>query len=409
MSARSTSRPSVRPRRAKKRRAGPKRAAKNRLRVRRSRPPSSKASPPRRRRWLFWVAGVVAVMALGAGLSGYAYLAWRRTAPSATRRSVAVSWPVDLDAREGARLLSELGLTDDPVKMELFLRLRDGARCFVAGPHLLPMGATPSELLAALCRSDDRPKAKITVPEGFHRFAIARRLEEAGVVSAEAFLAATADRRLLHRLEVDEADTAVADSAEGYLFPATYVFSIDSPADGVVERMVTETKRRFARLASEHAEGLRRLEEDLGFGRREVLVLASMVEKEAAVAEERPLIASVFLNRLIDPEFPHLQSDPTAVYGCWVMPKAVAACADFDGRARGAINRDRDNIYSTYVTRGLPPGPIANPGDASIAAVLAPAETDFRFFVAKGEGRHAFSVTFTEHTAAVKRLRALTR
>jgi len=149
------------------------------------------------------------------------------------------------------------------------------------------------------------------------------------------------------------------------------------------------------------------LQAELGLDRRAVVTLASMVEKEAAVAEERPIIASVFLNRLRKDDFARLQSDPTALYGCLAMPEKIAACDQFDGKASGALNRDVDNVYSTYVTKGLPPGPIANPGAASVEAVLNPAETSYLFFVAKGKGRHAFSESYDEHNAAVKRLREM--
>jgi UPF0755 protein len=93
------------------------------------------------------------------------------------------------------------------------------------------------------------------------------------------------------------------------------------------------------------------------------------------------------------------------MYGCLALRDAIPACRDWDGRASGAINRDEKNSFSTYVTRGLPPGPIANPGDGSIAAVLEPAETSFYFFVAKGQGRHSFSETYDDHLQAVKRQR----
>jgi UPF0755 protein len=378
----------------------------NKLRAATKRRP---AAPARRRRWPFVVAGLVVALSLGVAASVTAYLGWRRAAPPSDRPNVAVSWPEGLDAAEAAALLADLGLTNDALWMEIFLRLRDGPSCFTPGPHLLPTGATPAELLAALCRSEDRPAVKVTIPEGFHRFAIASRLEKAGVVSSAAFLAATGNRPLLHRLEVDEATVAHADTAEGYLFPATYQFPIDSTPEAVLTRLVAEARQRFARLSERHADGWARLKSDLGFGRREVIILASMVEKEAAVAEERAVIASVFLNRLRDPAFPHLQSDPTAVYGCLVMPAAIAACEGFEGRATGAINRDRANAYSTYVTRGLPPGPIANPGEASIAAVLAPADTPYRYFAAKGQGRHTFSETYEQHLEAVKQLRELRR
>ena len=128
------------------------------------------------------------------------------------------------------------------------------------------------------------------------------------------------------------------------------------------------------------------------------LILASMVEKEAAAAEERGLIASVFLNRLRDPSFRPklLQSDPTAIYGCLVMPQRIAACDDFAGHATPALNRDPNNAYSTYVTVGLPLGPIANPGEASVLAVLAPPTTKYQYFVAAGDGAHHVTPTSYE-------------
>jgi UPF0755 protein len=117
----------------------------------------------------------------------------------------------------------------------------------------------------------------------------------------------------------------------------------------------------------------------------------------------------VFLNRLEDPNFKpkRLQSDPTAMYACYAEPEVVPACAGFTGKATPAINRDPHNRYSTYVNEGLPPGPIGNPGESSIEAVLAPSTTKYLFFVAKGGGRHSFSETLDQHNEAVKKLKAM--
>jgi UPF0755 protein len=129
-----------------------------------------------------------------------------------------------------------------------------------------------------------------------------------------------------------------------------------------------------------------------------------MVEKEAVADDERPIIASVFLNRLRDPAFKprHLECDPTASYGCLVLPEKAASCRDFAGKATAAIEHDPDNAYSTYTHEGLPPGPIANPGARSLEAAMAPASTRYFFFVARGEGRHAFSETYEAHLGAVR-------
>lgn len=351
------------------------------------------------------LAGVVAAVVLAGVVALHCY--GRRLGP--TRAApVAVGWPDGLDAREAAALLDDLGLVHSRAATEVFLRSSNATECFRPGPHLLPAQATPQQLRQLLCRTADRPTARVTIPEGFTRYAVADRLELSGVCSRAAFLHVSEDGAFLHSLGVEAAEVAGADSAEGYLFPATYRFPLDSDPRRVVRRLVVETDRRWRQLTTAHPGAAEQLEQTMGWGRREVLVLASMVEKEARVAEERAIIASVFLNRLRDPDFRPklLQSDPTAIYGCLAMPARIPACADFSGRATPAINHDANNPYSTYVNTGLPPGPIANPGAPSIEAVLAPADTSYLYFVSVGDGRHhVFSDDFEAHQRAVQRLR----
>jgi len=377
-----------------------RRAVKSKLAAKR------RSVPPRRRRrrtWWLILAGALVGFVIAAGIFYYRFL--QRRGPATEH--VAVSWPPSLDASDAASLLADLELTDSPATMEVFLRATEAESCFVPGPHLLPAGATPRELRAALCREPDRPRAKLTIPEGFHRFAIADRVHKKGIASREAFLHASANRELLQPLGIEPGAVPEADTAEGYLFPATYDVPIDTDPNEVVRMLVDEANRRWNKLRELHVEGWKTLQEEFDWGRREVLTLASMVEKEAVVSEERAVIASVFINRLRDPAFPKLQSDPTAMYGCFLMPERIPSCDGFNGRASGALNRDAANGYSTYVIDGLPPGPIANPGEASIAAVLSPADTDYRFFVASGEGRHQFSVDYADHEKAIERLREL--
>lgn len=314
---------------------------------------------------------------------------------------IAVVWPTSLGALAAAEHAHELGVTDSPLRLALLFQFVDAPACFVPGAHLLPKGASPGELIAMLCRSPARPFVKVTVVEGFHRFAIAERLEKLGVVGRAAFLRASEDRALLTSLGLADAGDV---SAEGFLFPATYDLHQDSEPGDVVRRLVAEFDARFraltaAREAVPLGAGGRRMT------RREVVTLASIIEKEAVMADERTLIASVFFNRLRDPSWRRLESDPTAIYGCFAMPEKIPACKNFDGRASPAINRDSANAYSTYVHDGLPPGPIANPGEASLASALEPAATEYRFFVSKGGGRHTFSVRYEDHLAAVRRLR----
>jgi UPF0755 protein len=158
-------------------------------------------------------------------------------------------------------------------------------------------------------------------------------------------------------------------------------------------------------LASRHREGAERLKATLGWGRREIVMVASMIEKEAAVDDDRPLIASVFVNRLLDPDFKthKLQSDPTSSYGCIAWPAEAPSCAEFAGKPTPAMNRDPRNRYSTYTHPGLPPGPISNPGAKSLEAALSPTPTRFLYFVATGGGRHTFSETYDAHNDAVQR------
>lgn len=325
---------------------------------------------------------------------------------------VAVGWPEQLDPAEAAQLLVDLGLSSRRMALELYFRSTDSAACFRPGPHLLPRQAPPRLLRSLLCRSEDRPKARLTIPEGFTRFAIADRLEQLGICARPAFLHLSADVSLLHSLGVEAVDVMGADTAEGYLFPATYELFLDSDPRRVVRRLVSETERRWQQLQAAHPGAVAELEEELGWGRHEVLTLASMVEREARAPEERALIASVFFNRLRDPAFRPklLQSDPTAAYGCLALPAQIPSCARFEGVTTPEINTDPQNRYSTYVHEGLPPGPIANPGSAAIEAVLAPAETGYLYFVATGDGtHHEFSRDYDAHRAAVRRLRTRAR
>lgn len=307
-------------------------------------------------------------------------------------------WPVGAGAVDGARVLRDAGLPYESWVLEVALL---GTSLFIEpepGPHVFLGPASALEVVRRLGRLSSRMRTKVVVPEGFNQFQVARRLERLGVCSEAAFLAAAGDRDRLDRLGV------AGKSAEGYLFPATYQFGMDSAAADVLRPMVRLAQQRFERLAEQNRNGLERLEKVHGWGRTEVLTLASIIEKEAGVAEERPLIASVFLNRLEDPEFRParmLQSDPTAGYGCLVDP-ALASCRDYVGRITPAMLRDASNPYNTYRRPGLPPGPVCNPGEDAIAAVLGPAQTDYLFFFANGDRRHAFSRTLAEHESAIE-------
>jgi UPF0755 protein len=297
--------------------------------------------------------------------------------------------------------LSAAGLTESPRLFGIYLRATGGAHRVVPGVHLLTDDLSPNDVMARLERTPSAGHVRVTIPEGWTLFDISRRLQAMHVCTVRSWMTAVKDPALLEELHL------TGDSAEGFLFPATYDFAPDSDAADVVRRMKAEFDKRYAALEGKHDVGVLDLSNSLHWTTREIVTLASMVEKEAAVDDERATIASVFLNRLRDPTFSatsgkYLQCDPTAGYGCLVLPELAPSCLGYTGKITHDIVADAANPYNTYKHEGLPPGPIGNPGARSIEAVLAPATTHFFYFVAKGEGRHTFSETYAGHAAAVR-------
>jgi UPF0755 protein len=343
-----------------------------------------------------WFRGALLLAWLGAAaMFGYVllWLPHERSAPRA--KDVPYALPSGARLSDVVQLLSQEGVVRDARAASFFLRL---------------VGITPRTGAVVLNRSvslrDSLPRIavgygaaelQVPVPEGFTRFDVATRLARYGIAPIEAVLDATIDTSLLAPLGV------AGSSAEGYLFPATYRLAQDSDARGVVARMIRtfreRTRARFDAYREAHADDPGALDETA------LVTLASMVEREARVPEERRTIAGVFMNRLRDPSFKpkRLQSDPTVAYGCLVAREAAASCAEFDGRrVTPAMVRDPDNAYSTYRREGLPPGPIANPGLSALEAALEPEAHGYFYFVAKGAGRHAFSATLEAHNAEVR-------
>jgi UPF0755 protein len=359
-------------------------------------PPSSTPSTPGRRpswsRWGLFAAGLL-VFAAGTWLFAL-YPAERGPGEG---RAVELVVPRDPSPGDLAAMLSAAGLVASPRLFALWLRATGGAHGVVEGTHLLTDDASPRELMARLERRA-AGGVRVTFPEGWTRFDMARRLQDKHVVSLRGFLEATTDAVLLRELRIE------GDSAEGFLFPATYDLPLDSDARDVVRRLKKEFDSRWDTLSRARSSSLTDVMTSAGLGVREVVTLASMVEKEAAVDEERAVIASVFLNRLRDPAFhpKRLECDPTASYGCLVAPEKAASCAGFTGKATAAIEHDPDNPYSTYTHEGLPPGPIANPGAKSLEAAMAPASTRYFYFVARGDGHSTFSETYEAHAGAVR-------
>ena len=348
--------------------------------------------------WRVVVAWLLVVLLLGLVLAGGALWWWSRRGLTPRAKPQAFEVVQAQDRAALARALAEQGLIDRPRLFALYLELFWRRSTIEPGPHLLSPGMSPALLAACLVRAP-RQQVKLIIPEGQNQFQIARRLEESGVALASAFLAASRSTALLASLDVR------AKTAEGYLFPATYDLNLDSVPELLLKNFVREGQRRYQAIAARHAAGVQRLRDTLSWGPHEVLTLASIVEKESGVASERGLIAGVFYNRLRDPTFRPLrmlQSDPTAAYGCLLPETSAASCGAYKGTVTPDMLRDPDNPYNTYKHAGLPPGPIGNPGEATIEAVLDPPDTAYLFFVASKDGRgHVFSRTWAEHQAAV--------
>ncbi len=334
---------------------------------------------------------------LAIGASTWFFVLLPSEAGPGTGKAVELVVPAGQSAGQLAAQLASAGLVTRPQLFALWLRATGGTRAVVPGRHLLADDLSARQIVARLERRPGGGSAHVTFPEGWTRFDMSKRLQDREVCALRDFLDATVDATLLRELGIE------GDSAEGYLFPATYDLPLDSDPRDVVRRMKREFDRRWDQLSRAHSASLNDVMTSAGLRARDVVTLASIVEKEAAVDDERPLIASVFLNRLRDPSFSprRLESDPTATYGCLVAPERAPSCASFTGKATAAIEHDPDNPYSTYTHEGLPPGPIANPGARALEATMSPASTHYFYFVARGDGRSTFSETFGAHSAAV--------
>jgi UPF0755 protein len=275
-----------------------------------------------------------------------------------------------------ARELEARELVRSARAVEWLARARGLATELRSGEYVLSASMAPREILERISRGEVATYA-VVLPEGLRAREIAERLEAGGVTQAEAFMGVVADPDFVASLGLE------GESLEGYLFPETYRFPRGLAPQEVARSMVSEFRGVWRELEPQ----ARRLD----FSMRDVVTLASIVEKETGAAEERPLIASVFHNRLR--KGMRLESDPTVIYG---IP-------DFDGNLRRVHLEDTDNPYNTYRIAGLPPGPIANPGADALRAVVQPADTEYLYFVSRNDGTHRFSKTYREHANAVNR------
>jgi len=276
--------------------------------------------------------------------------------------------------KEVAGDLETRGLITNKTLFVLWTRVKGYGKDIRAGEYSLSPAMAPVQLLEIL-RKGLVILYPVTIPEGFTRDQIADALEAKGLADKKRFLELTRDKTLLRQYGIS------GPSFEGYLFPDTYHFSRGMPTSAVLDTMVKRFKQVVSPLVDKS--------QGTGMKFEEVVILASIVEKETGKPEERPLIASVFLNRLRLGM--RLESDPTVIYGI----------ENFDGDLKKKDLTEK-TPYNTYVIHGLTPGPIANPGLESIKAVMEPARTDYLYFVSKNDGSHYFSKSLSEHNRAVE-------
>lgn len=326
--------------------------------------------------------GLVLLVGVAAVLAGF--LAYQHaTRPGMAGEPVKIAIPDGITGREAGRILVEKGLIEHELFFRIALRADRVRKPVKQGWYNLPRGLSALDLLHILQKGSNRtpdpaevpPELRVTIPEGLS-------IEQASKLFSNpaAFVEAASDPKLIARMGLK------ADTLEGFLMPSTYYFDRKPTEREVVERMAAEFEKQYAALVAQTPP-------PEGFDKLAVVTIASLVEEEARVPEERPSVAAVVYNRLRK-NMP-LQFDSTLQFA---LKKY--------GQRLLYEDLETDSPYNTYKYSGLPPGPISNPGAASLKAALRPAQANFLYFVSNADGlTHTFSTTEADHLKAVARFR----
>jgi UPF0755 protein len=328
------------------------------------------------------LCSLTAFILIGGFLAAFGVWLFLRLPGGTSVKATVIEIPPGTNAMAISNLLHTEGVISDPQAFFWLCRFRSASSRLQAGEYAFSTPMTPDQVLDKLVRGRV-VLHRVTIPEGSTIRDIARLLEEAGLAREAEVNSLARDRSFIESLGMEHP------SLEGYLFPETYHYSRNQSARTILRGMVQQFRDRFREVMNRSASEVR-------LSVHEGVILASIVEKEAAVDEERPLVAAVFLNRL-SRNMP-LQSDPTAVYDM----------DDFSGPIMAA-HLKRPSPYNTYRIKGLPVGPICNPGARSLEAVLHPASVPYLYFVSNHDGTHRFSSTLSEHQEAVSQYREKTR
>jgi UPF0755 protein len=326
------------------------------------------------------LVSLLVVIALAAGGGLYGLRLWSRIQEpykgfEAPEQLVEI--PPGAGAAEIRRRLVDAGVVSDEMTFRLALHWTGDARALKAGEYRFdrPMGAV--EVVQKIARGDVVAHP-ITFPEGLTIREMAEIYESRGFGPARDFTRAAGDASLVQDLDPGARDL------EGYLFPETYGLPRGTPATRLVAMMVDRFRATYDALPAGEAD-------ELELSPRELVTLASLVEKETGKGEERPIVSAVYRNRL-KRKMP-MQADPTVVY-------ALVKAGTYDGNIQ-KHDLSFDSPYNTYKYPGLPPGPIASPGRAALEAARAPADVTYLYFVSRNDGSHVFADTLSEHNANV--------
>jgi UPF0755 protein len=329
---------------------------------------------------LYLVALAACVLLAAVGCLSFEFWLFLRTPGSQVRGTRRVEIPAGTSSLSIAQLLHTEGVVSDSRQFYLLCSLRKAASKLKAGEYAFLPLSTPDEVLDRIVNGRVILH-RVTLPEGSTMRDVAKILSQNGLASEQAIIRLAHDTNYINTLELS------VPSLEGYLFPETYNLRKTQDERSILKAMVRQFRLHYP-------ETWQKRNEELGLSVHDVVTIASLVEKEAAVDSERPFIAAVFLNRLAR-NMP-LQSDPTTVY-------------DLPGFS-GPITWNelkRNSPYNTYLHTGLPAGPICNPGARSIEAVLYHAKVSYLYFVSNNDGTHHFSESYDEHRQAVSRYRKM--
>lgn len=339
-----------------------------------------------RRRYQVWISirmrnlivGILFIVFVGVGAVAFSFYRFL-SVPASTEGPEQIVLVSRGSLHAISKMLEEKGLISSSRWFVIYGRLTGQSTSVRAGEYRLSSTMTPPQILGVITsgRSVSYP---LTIPEGYSSYEIAGIFEQKGLTTREKFLSLVREPSFIKTL-IGEDQV----SLEGYLFPETYMFTKLSSPEEMIKEMVENSLRAYREIPEGGPGG--------HLTRHRLITLASIIEKETGVPEERGLVSSVFHNRLQKGMM--LQTDPTVIYGIWfttgVWPKNISR--------QDLLTK---TPYNTYTFRGLPPGPISNPGKEAMKAARFPDESSFLYFVSKNDGTHTFTGNLIDHNKAVQ-------